>query len=164
MGFCPLGCAAPSLHFSEFWFLILQKVRAEMEDLRSPLAQTSDSLSLLMGNNQPVTLPSSHSLQSRSGTVTWKQSLPLHQSFDLPFCDRPSLLLGVHVSCHLCALLLCSGFCESSLLSMAIVTAFHPYKNDVINLEHCMYPGAIYVFYLKLHMLVFCQFVLRSIL
>lgn len=125
-----------------------------------------------MDNKQSITLPSFHSLQSRSDLVTLEQDLHPHQSLELLFvtdlsfsweCISP---VTTHLSsaAYLCALLLYPQSCGSSLLSMFISSRFCPYKNDMINLEHCTYHDAICVIYFKLCMLVFCLFALRSIL
>ena len=51
-----------------------------MGDLSSLQAVKSESLSLLVSNAQPIILPSSHSLKSRSDLVTSEQDPHRHLS------------------------------------------------------------------------------------
>lgn len=62
-----------------------------MGDLSSLQAVKSESLSLLVGNKQPIILLSSHSLKSTSDLVTSEQDPHPHLSLELLFCDRSFL-------------------------------------------------------------------------
>lgn len=69
----------------------------------------------------------------------------------LPFCwQRFSSALCYPPLCFCCVL-----GSVTQPARKAMKTRFHPYKKGAINLERCVCRDAIYVFYFKLHMLVF---------